>query len=84
MTDTNAEMEDAHTIKMSMEKHPQKAFFGVYDGHNGDVCAHWSAENLWKYVDNLDDHTDQSVVSACLAADKEFLTTDPETYVVIV
>jgi serine/threonine protein phosphatase PrpC len=74
-------MEDDHTIQMSMNKHTNKAFFGVYDGHNGDVCAHWSAKNLWQYIDKLEDHSDEAIKRACLAADKDFLTSDPESYV---
>lgn len=74
-------MEDDHTIKLGMEKHSNKAFFGVYDGHNGDLCAHWSAANLWQFIDNLDEHTDSAIQTACLEADKAFLTSDPDSYV---
>jgi len=76
-----AEMEDDHTIKTNMDKHGKKAFFGVYDGHNGDICAHWSAANLWQYIDRLEEHTDAAIQNACLEADKAFLTSDPDSYV---
>lgn len=77
-------MEDDHTIKMAMQKHSSKAFFGVFDGHNGDICAHWSAKNLWPYFDNLPEHTEEAMKQACLAADKEFLSTDADSYVLSV
>lgn len=73
------EMEDAHTIQMAMTKHESHGFFGVYDGHNGDVCAHWSAANLWKYIDGVEDLSEGGIQKACLEADKEFLTNDPES-----
>lgn len=75
------EMEDAHTINLAMTKHGKKAFFGVYDGHNGDICAHWSAEHVWQYVDKLDEFNTETLKTACLEADKEFLTNDPDSYV---
>lgn len=75
------EMEDAHTINLSMTKHGKKGFFGVYDGHNGDICAHWSAENVWQYVDKLDEFNTETLKTACLEADKEFLEKDPDSYV---
>ena len=74
-------MEDAHTIQMAMTKHESHGFFGVYDGHNGDVCAHWSAANLWKYIDGVEDLSEGGIQKACLEADKEFLTNDPESFV---
>lgn len=75
------EMEDAHTINLAMTKHNKKGFFGVYDGHNGDICAHWSAEHVWQYVDKLDEFTAATLKQACLEADKEFLEKDPDSYV---
>lgn len=73
------EMEDDHTIQLSLTKRANQAFFGVYDGHNGEICAHWSAQNLWKYIDNLEDQNEQAIQEACLAADKDFLTNDPNS-----
>lgn len=75
------EMEDAHTINLAMTKHGKKAFFGVYDGHNGDICAHWSAEHVWQYVDKLEEFNTTTLKTACLEADKEFLDNDPDSYV---
>lgn len=75
------EMVDAHTINLAMTKHTKKGFFGVYDGHNGDICAHWSAENVWQYIDKLDEFNTATLKQACLEADKEFLTNDPDSYV---
>lgn len=80
-TEFRSEMEDAHTINMAMSKHTSKAFFGVFDGHNGDVCAHWSAEHLWPYVDELEELSDEAIQKACLAADDNFLKNDPDSYV---
>jgi serine/threonine protein phosphatase PrpC len=31
-------MEDAHTIELTLEKHKDVAFFGVFDGHCGKTC----------------------------------------------
>jgi serine/threonine protein phosphatase PrpC len=77
-------MEDAHTIQMAMTKHQNHGFFGVYDGHNGDVCAHWSAKNLWNFIDGVEEFAEPAIQKACLEADKEFLTNDPESFVLAV
>jgi hypothetical protein len=28
-------MEDAHDVKLKLQKKPQQAFFGIFDGHSG-------------------------------------------------
>ena len=51
-------MEDAHTIVLSMEKHQDAAFFGVYDGHCGSACSFYCAENVYQYADEVPDFSD--------------------------
>eukprot|EP01062_Namystynia_karyoxenos_P059162 TRINITY_DN5058_c0_g1_i1.p2 TRINITY_DN5058_c0_g1~~TRINITY_DN5058_c0_g1_i1.p2 ORF type:complete len:387 (+),score=125.21 TRINITY_DN5058_c0_g1_i1:87-1247(+) len=45
-------MEDAHTARLSLSPaFPSLRFFGVYDGHCGDVVAKWAAEHLPRHIE---------------------------------
>ena len=39
-------MEDAHAVKLSNDEKKFTAFFGVYDGHNGQAVAKYCANNM--------------------------------------
>jgi len=41
-----AQMEDDHVQQLSLEGHPDVSLFGVYDGHGGDMVAHYVANHI--------------------------------------
>jgi protein phosphatase PTC1 len=43
-------MEDAHYCEDGFNGNPEQAFFGVYDGHGGNLAANFCAENLHKVL----------------------------------
>jgi protein phosphatase PTC1 len=43
-------MEDAHYCEDGFNGVPEQAFFGVYDGHGGNMAANFCAENLHKVL----------------------------------
>eukprot|EP01125_Pyxidicula_operculata_P001286 TRINITY_DN11187_c0_g1_i1.p1 TRINITY_DN11187_c0_g1~~TRINITY_DN11187_c0_g1_i1.p1 ORF type:complete len:355 (+),score=81.17 TRINITY_DN11187_c0_g1_i1:84-1148(+) len=68
-------MEDAHTIELSLPKHNNTAFFGIFDGHSGSLCSKYVAANLYKNfneLDNFDNHDKLSEV--VMNTDEQFLT----------
>jgi len=72
-------MEDAHTVMLNLPKHTNTAFFGIFDGHSGDLCSHYLASNLYKEVDELTDvFVEAQVAQVCLNVDQSFL--DSEEY----
>jgi len=71
-------MEDAHSIILSMEKHPSSAFFGIFDGHSGSACSKFVAEHLPRNIDNLTGFPDSDVSTTVMDTDQQFL--DSETY----
>jgi len=72
-------MEDAHTVILSLPKHSDTAFFGIFDGHSGALCSHFVANRLYKDVDDLPDLFDEpQLAKVCLAVDQAFL--DSEEY----
>jgi len=68
-------MEDFHSIQPSLsEKHPNTAFFGVFDGHGGDRASAFLHKNLGKEVGKLDDPLNKDALAKCLQElDLEFL-----------
>lgn len=71
-------MEDAHTIQLSMEKHPESAFFGIFDGHSGSSCSKFIAEVLHKNIDNLNQFGETDLATVVMDTDQQFL--DSEQY----
>jgi len=70
-------MEDAHTIVLSMEKHPSSAFFGIFDGHSGSACSKFVSESLPKYLDNkITEWNDADISNVVMETDQEFLDSD--------
>jgi protein phosphatase 2C family protein 2/3 len=69
-------MEDAEAIILSLPNHPNVAFFGVFDGHNGAAASKWSAQHVPQYLDRLDEFTPEKIQQALLQADADFLKTD--------
>jgi len=65
-------MEDDHTVKLSLAKEGH-SFFGIFDGHSGAEAAHWCAQTLHKYIENLDVLNQETIAAAMIKADKDFL-----------
>jgi len=73
-------MEDAHTIELELEKHKNFAFFGIFDGHSGSLCANFIAEKLYKNIDSLPSFDDVSIAKKCLETDETFLKHEDYIY----
>eukprot|EP01062_Namystynia_karyoxenos_P026076 TRINITY_DN20373_c0_g1_i1.p1 TRINITY_DN20373_c0_g1~~TRINITY_DN20373_c0_g1_i1.p1 ORF type:complete len:332 (+),score=94.51 TRINITY_DN20373_c0_g1_i1:86-1081(+) len=60
--------EDAATVVLSLPKHPQAAFLGVYDGHGGSAVANCIAARLHDLLDDRlpSDLDDTAEVTAAL------------------
>uniref|UniRef100_A0A6B2L8Z1 PPM-type phosphatase domain-containing protein n=1 Tax=Arcella intermedia TaxID=1963864 RepID=A0A6B2L8Z1_9EUKA len=73
-------MEDAHTILLSLERHQNSAFFGIFDGHSGSLCSKYVAQNLHKKLDEkLEDFNDEKLLKELvMEVDQDFL--DSEVY----
>jgi len=73
-------MEDAHTIILSMDKHPSSGFFGIFDGHSGSTCSKFIAEALPKNLDNKisSQWNENEISQIVMDTDQEFL--DAESY----
>jgi len=70
-------MEDAHAIHLSLEKHPNSGFFGIFDGHSGSACSKYVAEKLPLNVDGLDDlSNEEELTRIVMKTDQDFLDAD--------
>jgi serine/threonine protein phosphatase PrpC len=69
-------MEDDHSIILSMEKHPESAFFGIFDGHSGSACSKFVAEVLPKNLDKLEQFVESEISAVVMQTDQEFLDSD--------
>jgi len=70
-------MEDAHVIHLSLERHPNSGFFGIFDGHSGSACSKYIAESLPINIDALEDLSDQEELSRIvMKTDQDFLDAD--------
>jgi len=69
-------MEDAHTIQLSMEKHTETAFFGIFDGHSGSSCSKFVSEILHKNIDNITQFTETDISNVVMDTDQQFLDSD--------
>lgn len=43
-------MEDSHIVKLGIEKLPGWSFFGVFDGHAGEMCSKYASETIFKLM----------------------------------
>jgi len=66
-------MEDAHSIILSLENHKDTGFFGVFDGHCGNLASKFCSENMCKYIDSIDDFSDQKISDKIFELDKAFM-----------
>lgn len=66
-------MEDAHSVMLSLKKHPNSSFFGIFDGHSGAGAAKWCSTNLYHYIDENEIINDENIKESCLKADKDLI-----------
>lgn len=64
-------MEDAHVIFLR----EAWAFFGVFDGHGGDMCSKFIANRIMEELDKGRPEDDQAVADLVFKLDREFLDT---------
>jgi len=73
------EMEDGHSVQLSLENHPNTAYFGLFDGHNGAKASEWCQDHFHKYIDKIDEYTEDKIKKCALEADKDFLSQNSVT-----
>jgi len=74
-------MEDAHCVELALPKHQDYAFFGIFDGHSGSLCANFMAENLYKNLDSVEDFSDlEALGKTCIKTDEQFLSAEQYLY----
>lgn len=74
-------MEDAHCVELTLPKHQDYAFFGIFDGHSGSLCANYMAENLYKNIDSVEDFSDlEALAKTCIKTDEQFLNAEQYQY----
>jgi serine/threonine protein phosphatase PrpC len=61
-----------------MEKHPESAFFGIFDGHSGSACSKFISDVLPKNIDKLEQFNENDISNVVMQTDQEFL--DSENY----
>jgi len=71
-------MEDAHSIHLTLKKHDNTGFFGIFDGHSGSACSKYVAEQLYINVDDLvQDLTDENTLrKVVMQTDQDFLDSE--------
>ncbi|GAB6019447.1 tRNA methyltransferase ppm2 [Chamberlinius hualienensis] len=73
-------MEDAHTILLSLPEDKETSFFGVYDGHGGANVAHYAGSKLHKTIVGQPSYKKADVVDAIrkgfLEVDQDMLEDD--------
>jgi len=63
-----------HSIILSLDNHKDTGFFGVFDGHCGNLASKYCSENMYKCIDSLDDlHTEQKLSEKIFELDKNFM-----------
>lgn len=73
-------MEDAHSHVLPMREHEELSFFGVFDGHGGDLAAKFAAKHVLTYIrnseafDDLKDSTDPDILARAMMEGKRFKT----------
>lgn len=57
-------MEDAHTVILSMKEDKDAAFFAVFDGHGGSRVAQYCGEHLHKDVVETEEYKSGNIIEA--------------------
>jgi len=70
----------AHTIILTLKKHPNSGFFGIFDGHSGSACSKYVAEILPTNVDEMvQDFTDELTLrKVVMQTDQDFLDSNKD------
>jgi len=68
-------MEDSHTVILSMQKHVDCAFFGVFDGHNGQKASKWCADHIAVGIDELTEFTTENIQKKMIQLDQLYFET---------
>jgi serine/threonine protein phosphatase PrpC len=50
------EMEDSHTIIVSIKGLPGHSFVAVYDGHGGSMCANYAGKEMMRFIQATPDY----------------------------
>lgn len=66
-------MEDAHVVLCQLERHPDTALFGVFDGHSGQSASDYTAKRLPVLIDSLEVLTPETIQQVVLQLDREFM-----------
>lgn len=75
MEDSDTAILDLGTIKADSPL-AGKAFFAVYDGHNGPRAADWCSKNVHQFILSYGSMAEQPLKKALLDADQAFLNSD--------
>lgn len=68
-------MEDAHTVQLSLKSHPSITYIGMFDGHNGAAAAEFMAKEMPDRLNALADPTDHAQLTAAVEkADADFMS----------
>jgi len=68
------DMEDSHTIKISLsELHKDAIFVGVYDGHSGDKASRFLKKELWKRLGEEEIISKETITRVLKEMDQDFL-----------
>lgn len=65
-------MEDAHAHMLPVPANSSIGFFGIFDGHGGDLAAKFAAKHVFTYVSNseayegIDDNLDPNVLAEAI------------------
>jgi len=51
-------------------------FFGIFDGHSGNICSSFVAEVLHKNIDNLTQFTETDIATVVMDTDQQFLDSE--------
>lgn len=72
-------MEDRYTASFDVDRNPNLAFFGIYDGHGGATAAEFTSQNLGKNVmAELEERNEEKEFGYEIAIRTGYLKTDEE------
>eukprot|EP00474_Spongospora_subterranea_P006071 CRZ06529.1 hypothetical protein [Spongospora subterranea] len=66
-------MEDAMTVVLGLENHPNAYFFAIYDGHGGHEAAIFAKKEIVKKINLLKVIDEKGIRQAVAETDQEFL-----------
>ena len=69
-------MEDASSVVLKMQNHPNTSFFGVFDGHGGGDASKFCEAEVAKRLDQLENITRENIHNTVMQVDGDFLNPD--------